>query len=92
MTDWTVLLACDVCEAKRGQACYTLFSAGPEALPPRYAAVPHSSRKIAGQVVRNPQPARSAGSGAAVVARRTAKRQAGTAKSWAAVARAQGKM
>lgn len=90
MTDWDAYLACDACEAKMGGRCFTLLSGGPEALPPRYADVPHSSRKMRGQVAA--RAVKSAGSGAANVARRTAKRQAATASSWAAVARAQGKM
>lgn len=55
MTDWDRYLACTTCEAKTGGACFELLSAGPDALPPRYAEVPHSSRKLRGApVVRAP--------------------------------------
>ena len=92
MTDWAAYLACTVCEAKMGGACFTLLSGGTEALPARYADVPHSSRKMRGQVAAAKPAIKVAGTGTATVARRTAKRTASTAKSWAAVARAQGKM
>lgn len=92
MTDWAAYLACEVCTAKMGGACFTLLSGGPEALPPRFAEVPHSSRKLRGQVATAKRAVKVAGSGTATVARRTAKRTASTANSWAAIARAQGKM
>jgi hypothetical protein len=91
VTDWTAYLACDVCEAKMGGACFALLSGGPEALPPRYAGVPHSSRKLRGTVTAKGT-AKPRGSGTANVARRTAKRTEATAKSWAAVAKRQGKI
>lgn len=92
MTDWRSYLACTVCEAKKGGACFTLLSGGPEALPPQYADVPHSSRKMADEVATAKPTAKPSGTGTANPARRTAKRQAATASSWAAVARRQGKM
>lgn len=91
MTDWTAYLACTVCEAKMGGACFTLMACGPEALPSRYADVPHSSRKLRGTVTAK-STAKPRGSGTANVARRTAKRTEATAKSWAAVAKRQGKI
>lgn len=91
MTGWADYLACEVCEAKMGGPCFTLLSGGPEALPPRYAEVPHSSRKVRGAEPARPRIPRAAGS-ATPVARRSAAKTRSTAKSWADVARKQGKI
>lgn len=92
MTDWAAYRACEVCEAKTGGACYTLLSGGPEALPPQFAGTPHSSRKLRGAEPARPRTApRTAGS-ASPVARRSAAKTRSAAKSWADVARKQGKI
>lgn len=49
MTDWDDYLGCTTCEAKAGGPCYTLLARGPQALPSRFAAVPHSDRKRRGE-------------------------------------------
>lgn len=46
MIDWRRYLACAVCPALQGEACYTLSSGGPQALPEVRADVPHGSRKL----------------------------------------------
>lgn len=91
MTDWAAYLACTVCEAKVGGRCFTLLAGGPEALPARYAEVPHSARKLRGTVTAKTT-AKSRGAGTATVARRAAKRTEATANSWAAIAAKQGKI
>lgn len=45
MTDWTACRKCDVCFAEIGEACLSLSSGGPDALPEVRIDVPHSSRK-----------------------------------------------
>lgn len=90
MTDWADWLSCPQCPALLGGACFTLSSGGPEALPARYADVPHSGRKRRGATATRTATARL-GPQTSPVVRRTAKRQASTAKSWADVARRQGK-
>ena len=44
MTDWSSYGSCDVCPAKRGEACFTLSAGGPKALPETWLDVPHSKR------------------------------------------------
>jgi hypothetical protein len=84
VTDWSALLACTVCEAKMGEACLTLLGRGPQALPSRHADIPHSSRKLRGQV-RTPAPAnRTAKSGP--VERRAAKDASRKVTGWEAIA------
>lgn len=88
MTDWTALLACDVCHALKGEACYVLSSGGPEALPEIRAEVPHSTRKPsakAGPVARKLSP-QSARKGTATPVRRRAARSASTQAAWLALA------
>lgn len=87
MTDWSAYLACGQCEAKMGDACYDLLSAGPEALPSRFREVPHVARKRRGEKVapaiatprKTSQP----------VARRAARKTAVATSGWAAIAEAQ---
>jgi hypothetical protein len=88
MTDWDRLLACDVCPALQGQACYIRSSGGPEALPEIRSEVPHSGRKLSARlspkpatVLRSPQTARTANP-----VRRRAARSATTAANWQALA------
>lgn len=88
MTDWDAYLACVQCEAKAGGACYTLLGVGPQALPSRFAEVPHSSRKVRGQS-RTPR-AKSATAvrkaAASLPQRRADRKTATTATGWGAVA------
>jgi hypothetical protein len=84
VTDWGSYLACDVCEAKKGGACYTLLAVGPQSLPSQFAEVPHSSRKRSGEKPAT-RPAKSAGTGQSLPVRRAAKRTASTVSGWEAV-------
>lgn len=97
MTDWPAYLGCDTCEAKQGEACYTLLARGPQALPSRYAEVPHSGRKMRGE----PRKVRAGSATRARIAdargadsvpqRRAARKSATKATGWAAVAEQQRK-
>lgn len=84
MTDWNAWLACDVCGVLKGERCLTMSSGGPEALPPRYADVPHSCREPAG--VRTVTAPRPTAARTANPARRQAKRTAAKVTSWQQVA------
>lgn len=91
MVDWDDYLACDICPALQGEACFDLSAGGPEALPEIRREVPHSTRKPSARVapkpatrLRTPQPATTD-----VPARRRAGRTASTAASWRAVAERQ---
>jgi hypothetical protein len=82
-TDWGLYLACGVCPALMGEACYSLSSGGPESLPPCRLSVPHGSRKLSGAKAGTPKPpkpatARSAGP----PARRARARTDSTAAAW----------
>ena len=90
MTDWDAYLACVMCEAKQGEACYTLLARGPHALPSRFADAPHSDRKMRGESRKaravTATRVRTAGS---VPQRRAARKAATKATGWAAVAEQQ---
>jgi hypothetical protein len=92
MTDWSAYRACEVCEAKTGDACYTLLGAGPQALPSEYADTPHSSRNLRGAEPARPRTTPHSAGSATPVARRSAAKARSTAASWADVARKQGKI
>jgi hypothetical protein len=84
-------LACDVCPARMGQACYSLSSGGPESLPARRLSVPHGSRKLSGAKTGTPKPAKPAtGRSAGPVARRAKARTDSTADAWRALAAKKG--
>lgn len=88
VTDVDHLLACDICHALQGEACFARSSGGPEALPEIRLDIPHTGRKLSARVstpARNPllQPARK---GTANPVRRRAARSATTAASWQALA------
>lgn len=79
-------LACEVCEAVAGGACYALLAAGPEALPSRYAERPHSSRKLRGESRKTlARPAKTQVKATPPV-RRAARKTQAQATGWAAVA------
>lgn len=42
--DWDEWYSCPGCPALKGGACYLLSSGGPEAIPPIFSEVPHSTR------------------------------------------------
>jgi hypothetical protein len=84
VTDWQAYLACEVCEAKMGEACYTLLGRGPQALPSQYAEVPHSSRKRRGAVRIAAPASRSATS--SPVTRRADRAVARKVSGWESVA------
>jgi hypothetical protein len=84
VTDWSEYLACTVCEAKKGGACFTLLGRGPQALSSRYADVPHSSRKRSGEQPAT-KPAKQPATGRSLPVRRAAKRTANTVSGWEAV-------
>lgn len=86
--DWSTYLACDVCHALQGEACFIRSSGGPEALPEIRSCVPHSTRKLSARGaakpainVRTPQTSRTSNP-----VRRRAARSATTAASWQALA------
>jgi hypothetical protein len=88
VTNWDDYLACTTCEAKLGGPCYALLGRGPQALPSRYAEVPHSARKMRGES-RTPR-AKSATAvrkaAASLPQRRADRKTATTATGWGAVA------
>lgn len=91
MTDWNAYQACGVCEAKMGEACYSLLAAGPQALPSVRAQTPHSSRKSRGESRKSlADPARPQASTPAT--RRAARKTTAQANGWAELARRQGKI
>lgn len=89
VTDWDRYLACTVCEAKTGGACFELLSAGPDALPSRYAEVPHSARKLRGALIVAGPAKPTAKTG--LVARRSQVSAARKVSGWEAVAARQRK-
>lgn len=89
--NWADYLACGVCEAKAGEACYALLAAGPQALPSVPADRPHSARKQRG-ASRKPVAESASPQRAEPAARRATNRNTATAKSWAEIARRQGKI
>ncbi len=85
MTDWGEFVQCDVCKALKGEACRSLSSGGPGALPGCDLAAPHSSRKKAANSPRKVPVERARKSTSAPV-RRAARRTASTADAWRALA------
>lgn len=73
-----------------GGACFELLSAGPDAVPSRYAAVPHSARKLRGHPVVAAPAKSSAKPG--LVARRLQVSAARKVSGWEAVAARQRKV
>src|ERR1044071_7850886 len=91
--DWGEMLACEQCVATFGKPCLDLLGAGPEALPSRPRAVPHSGRKSRAEAAAKraapakataakPRPAASSTS----AGRRTARKTTSTADAWIALA------
>lgn len=90
-THWGLYLACDVCPARMGEACYDLTSGGPQAVPARPRSVPHSSRKLSGAKTGTPAPAKPATARTAgPVARRAKARTDSTAEAWRRLAAKKG--
>jgi hypothetical protein len=84
VTDWSAYIACGICPALAGEACFVRSAGGPEALPEIRSEVPHSGRPRsakAGGAVRKPRP-QAARSGTANPVRRSARRTANTVASW----------
>jgi hypothetical protein len=90
VTNWDEYLTCTTCEAGQGEACYTLLGRGPEALPSRYADVPHSDRKRRGESRKPRAGSATATRNATPLPQRRAARKAATQTTgWAAVAERQ---